>query len=96
MQIGVVVKHLDNPLQVIAFYWEILVSWKSKKQPTVSRSPAEAEYKAMADTCCEITWLLALLKDFNIHSLTPVRLFCDNKSALHIAPMLCSMSVQNI
>lgn len=39
----------------------------------------------MSDTCCELTWLLALLKDFGISKLTPVTLLCDNKSALHIA-----------
>ncbi|KAL6337510.1 hypothetical protein AAG906_037103 [Vitis piasezkii] len=42
-----------------------LVSWKSKKQHIVSRS-SEVEYRAMANTSCEITWLLALLKDFGI------------------------------
>lgn len=62
-----------------------LVSWRSKKQHTVSRSSAESEYRSMADTCCEITWLLALLKDFNIAHLSPVTLYCDNKSALYIA-----------
>lgn len=62
-----------------------LISWKSKKQHTVSRSSAEAEYRCMADTCCEISWLLTLFKTFGYFNLSPVTLFCDSKSALYIA-----------
>lgn len=31
-----------------------LVSWSAKKQPTVSRSSCESEYRAMANTAAEI------------------------------------------
>lgn len=62
-----------------------LISWKAKKQVTVSRSSSEAEYRALAYATCELQWLLYLLQDLKITcSKTPV-LFCDNQSALHIA-----------
>ncbi|KAL2243719.1 UNVERIFIED_CONTAM: Retrovirus-related Pol polyprotein from transposon RE1 [Sesamum indicum] len=60
------------------------ISWKSKKQTTVSRSSAEAEYKSMAATVCEIIWVNNLLKELQIQVLTPIQFFCDNKAALHI------------
>ncbi|XP_071735501.1 uncharacterized mitochondrial protein AtMg00810-like [Rutidosis leptorrhynchoides] len=61
------------------------ISWKSKKQGVVSRSSAEAEYRAMALTCCEVTWLVSLLKDLGLTDLGPVELHCDNQAALHIS-----------
>uniref|UniRef100_A0A2N9I0I1 Reverse transcriptase Ty1/copia-type domain-containing protein n=1 Tax=Fagus sylvatica TaxID=28930 RepID=A0A2N9I0I1_FAGSY len=62
-----------------------LISWKTKKQTTVSRSSAEAEYRSMATTCCEVTWLKQLLTDLNVSHSQPVQLYCDNKAAIHIA-----------
>ncbi|KAJ4796993.1 Retroelement pol polyprotein-like [Rhynchospora pubera] len=42
------------------------ISWKTKKQHTVSRSSAEAEYRSMAMTACELTWIRSLLCSLEI------------------------------
>jgi histone deacetylase 1/2 len=44
-----------------------LVSWSSKKQPTVSRSSTEAEYKALANGAAEAIWVESLLKELGVH-----------------------------
>ncbi|CAL8150569.1 unnamed protein product [Prunus armeniaca] len=67
------------------FLGSSLVSWRTKRQKTVSLSSAEAEYRAMTGTCCELSWLRSLLKDLRILHLKPALLHCDNKAALHIA-----------
>ncbi|XP_059451553.1 uncharacterized mitochondrial protein AtMg00810-like [Corylus avellana] len=38
-----------------------LLSWISKKQPTMSRSSTESEYKALANASSELVWIQALL-----------------------------------
>ncbi|CAN6704145.1 unnamed protein product [Malus baccata var. baccata] len=38
-----------------------LVTWRSKKQSVIAQSSAEAEYRAMASTACELIWLKGLL-----------------------------------
>nr|GEY16895.1 uncharacterized mitochondrial protein AtMg00810-like [Tanacetum cinerariifolium] len=60
------------------------ISCNSKKQAVVSRSLAEAEYRAKSMTCCEVTWLVNLFKDLGIKDMEPVDLFCDNQATLYI------------
>ncbi|KAK4397606.1 Retrovirus-related Pol polyprotein from transposon RE2 [Sesamum angolense] len=62
-----------------------LVTWRSKKQTTVARSSAEAEYRAMAHTTSEILWLKNLLKELGFMYDDPVPMHCDNQAAIHIA-----------
>jgi hypothetical protein len=61
------------------------ITWSAKKQPTVSRSSTESEYRALAIASAELCWIRTLLKDLGIYlSHTPI-LWCDNVSALAIA-----------
>lgn len=62
-----------------------LLSWRTKKQNTVSRSSAEAEYRAMTTTTCELVWICGILHDMGVVLNQPATLYCDNKAALHIA-----------
>ena len=62
-----------------------LVTWRSKKQPVVERSSAEAEYRAMALGICELMWLKRLAEELQVEYEKPMRLYCDNKSAICIA-----------
>ncbi|KAJ0028636.1 hypothetical protein Pint_36096 [Pistacia integerrima] len=61
-----------------------LISWCAKKQHTISRSSTEAEYRAMANTVAELTWMTFILKDLRIAITSPPILYCDNLSALYM------------
>lgn len=67
------------------FLGDSLVTLRSKKQHTISRSSAEAEYRALAFTSCELVWLGILLHDLKIVSLNVHVLYSDSMAALYIA-----------
>lgn len=51
----------------------------------VSRSSAEAEYRATAQGICEILWLRSLSEELGLKETQSSDLFCDNKSAIMLA-----------
>ncbi|GKV38633.1 hypothetical protein SLEP1_g46522 [Rubroshorea leprosula] len=61
------------------------ISWCSKRQPTVSLSTTEAEYRAAAVAAQESTWLMQLMEDLKQPSDYSVKLYCDNQSAIRLA-----------
>lgn len=67
------------------FLGSTLVSWCAKRQPTVARSSTEAEYRALAQTAAELTWVNFLLRDIRIPQPCPAHVQCDNLSAVHLS-----------
>ncbi|KAK4393998.1 Retrovirus-related Pol polyprotein from transposon RE2 [Sesamum angolense] len=76
--------HWEAALHLVHYLRGSLVSWKTKKQTTVSRSSAEAEYRSMGTTVCELLWNNYLLKDFGIPIDSAIPFHRDNKAAIHI------------
>nr|CAB3451012.1 unnamed protein product [Digitaria exilis] len=68
-----------------------LVSWSSKRQPVVSRSSAEAEYRAVANGVAEASWLRQLLAELHSPLTKSTLVYCDNVSAVY----LCTNPVQH-
>lgn len=62
-----------------------VVSWRSKKQQVLSKSSAEAEYRALSDVSCEAVWLTSLFKEPGLSSSAPIPLLCDNKAAVDLS-----------
>ncbi|WVZ24342.1 hypothetical protein V8G54_002886 [Vigna mungo] len=67
------------------FYGNCLISWKSKKQSTVSKSSTEAEYRALASVACELQWLKYVADDLCLKIPLPFPTFCDNQSTIQLA-----------
>ncbi|KAK9063785.1 hypothetical protein SSX86_017657 [Deinandra increscens subsp. villosa] len=61
------------------------VTWCSKRQPTVSLSTTEAEYRAAAMAAQEIVWLKLVLGELKQQADMKVTLYCDNLSSIQLA-----------
>ncbi|KAL4565974.1 hypothetical protein LXL04_030082 [Taraxacum kok-saghyz] len=55
-----------------------IISWRSARQKSVSRSSTEAEYKALANAAAELAWVHNLLLELGVCVSGPPTLFCDN------------------
>ena len=66
------------------FLGDNLISWSSKRQNTVSRSSAEAEYRAVANAVAEASWLRQLLSELHSPLRRATLVYCDNISAVYM------------
>ncbi|XP_021991742.1 uncharacterized mitochondrial protein AtMg00810-like [Helianthus annuus] len=67
------------------YYGDNLISWSSKRQATISRSSAEAEYRGVANVVAEICWLCNLLLELQRPLTTATLVYCDNVSAIYLS-----------
>ena len=67
------------------FLGDCLISWSSKRQTTVSRSSAEAEYRAVANGVAEASWLRQLLQELHAPLRRAMLVYCDNISAVYMS-----------
>jgi hypothetical protein len=62
-----------------------LVSWSAKRQTVVSRSSAEAEYRAIANGVAKTTLLRQLLHELQTSPYRCTLVYCDNISTVYLS-----------
>src|SRR3954447_3482679 len=62
-----------------------VISWSSKRQPTVALSSTEAEYMAITHATKEAIWLRSLMNELGYDQSTPTLIFEDNQSCIALA-----------
>nr|GEY72061.1 ribonuclease H-like domain-containing protein [Tanacetum cinerariifolium] len=74
-----------STLGYCVFLGDNLLSWSAKRQHTLSRSSAEAEYHGVANVVAETAWLRNLLRELHYSLSTPTLVYCDNVSAVYMS-----------
>ena len=67
------------------FLGDNLISWSAKRQPTVSKSNAEAEYRGVTNVVFETCWLHNSLVELHFPISTTTLVYCDNISAVYLS-----------
>jgi hypothetical protein len=72
----------------VVFLSDCLISWSSKRQLTVSRSSAEAEYRVVANSVTKATWRHQLLLELHQPLQRAMVVYCDNMSVVCLSTNL--------
>ncbi|MBW0561043.1 hypothetical protein O181_100758 [Austropuccinia psidii MF-1] len=67
-----------------------LVIWKTKKQPTVSLSSAEAEYKLLCNLASEVLWFQQFCEEVKLTNSQPMKIYADNQGCIDTANSDCN------
>jgi hypothetical protein len=62
-----------------------VISWSSKKQPTIALLSTEVEYRGVTIVACEVVWLQKLLSSLGQLVDVPIVIYCDNISSILLA-----------
>lgn len=63
----------------------LLISWRAKKQESISYSSSEAEYRVMSYIAYEVQWITYMLTNLGAMRAAPVLIYCDCKFTIYIA-----------
>jgi hypothetical protein len=61
------------------------MSRRNKKQPTISLSSTEAEYKSLCSATCKKFWWMKTLEDVGKENKVSTIIKCDNPSSIKLA-----------
>lgn len=67
-----------------------IVSWRAKKQPSISLSTCKSENRVMEKTTAQIIWITHLLQELHDLPAAWPTLSCDNKNGLFLTQNLVS------
>ncbi|GKF25859.1 ribonuclease H-like domain-containing protein, partial [Tanacetum coccineum] len=74
------------------FLGDNLLSWSAKRQVTLSRSSAEAEYRDVANIVAETAWLRNLLLELHAPLSTATIVYYDNVSVVYLSTVTMSVA----
>jgi histone deacetylase 1/2 len=69
----------------VVFFGPNLIARNACKQATVSRSIAEAKYKAVANATAKLIWVQSLLRELGVSQNQPPVLWCDNIGGTYLS-----------
>ncbi|GKD10271.1 ribonuclease H-like domain-containing protein, partial [Tanacetum coccineum] len=74
-----------STLGYCVFQGDNILSWAAKRQHTLSRSSADAEYRGVANVVVKTAWLRNLLRELHSPISTATLVYCDNVSAVYMS-----------
>ncbi|GJS46767.1 ribonuclease H-like domain-containing protein [Tanacetum coccineum] len=74
-----------STLGYCVFLGNNLLSWSFKRQPTLSQSSAEADYRGVTNAVAETCWLRNLLRELHNPLSSAKLVYCDNVSVIYLS-----------